>query len=420
MQNQDLQAKLVVIGGGGAGLAAALAAAEKGLNPVIVLEKRGGVGGTSALASGPFAAESPAQRRQAIIAPKDELFKRAMSWAHLQVNPRIVRAFIDKSGDTIAWLEKMGLFFYCVPHSPVDSPLTWHVPHGDGAAIMKTLAEKCRQAGVEILVHTVARKILTGSAGEVAGVLAENRGRQFNITANATVISTGGFAGNPELLKRYCPTYRDNMRLSGIPNRGDGLTMAMEAGAATDGLGMIMVAGPVTGGLFHLGVEPNRVRISMTFISGEPATVWVNQKGRRFIDETVVFNYYESINALVRQPEAVSYALFDTALVNLIQTRGLTNVPAGYNYGEAHRSPLPAGLEKELQLLAEKGTIKIADSWAEIADWIGTGRSRSNILSKNIMLPASRDMTRFLPKTAGICCHYARPPTMPSSAVPVY
>jgi fumarate reductase flavoprotein subunit len=378
MQNQDLKAKLVIIGGGGAGLTAALTAAEKGLNPVIVLEKRGGVGGTSALASGPFAAESPAQRRQAIIAPRDELFKRAMSWAHLKVNPRIVRAFIDKCGETIEWLEKMGLFFYCVPHSPIDSPLTWHVPHGDGAAIMKTLAEKCRKTGVELLVDTTGKKIITGSQGEVTGVVAEYPGRQFKIATPGVVIATGGFAGNPELLKRYCPTYRENMRLSGIPNRGDGLTMAMEAGAATDGLGMIMVAGPVTGGMFHLGGEPNRLRLSMTFISGEPATVWVNKKGRRFIDETVVFNYYESINALVRQPEAVSYALFDSAMVNLIQTKGLSNVPAGYYYGEAQRSPLPLGLVKELQMLADKGTIKISGDWDEIADWLGTPRQDLN------------------------------------------
>ena len=106
---KQLKVELVIIGSGGAGLAAAEAAAENGASNVMVLEKRGVTGGASAMAVGPFAAESPAQRRQAIIAPRDDLFKRAMSWAHWKVNPRIVRAFIDRSGDTIRWLEDKGL-----------------------------------------------------------------------------------------------------------------------------------------------------------------------------------------------------------------------------------------------------------------------------------------------------------------------
>ena len=110
-QNADL----VVIGGGGAGLAAALAAAEKGVKKVIVLEKRGLTGGTSAMASGIFGAESPAQKRQSIIADKDDLYKRVIDWALKSVNPRIIRDFINKSGDTVRWLEEKGIFFYCVP-----------------------------------------------------------------------------------------------------------------------------------------------------------------------------------------------------------------------------------------------------------------------------------------------------------------
>ena len=69
---------ILIVGGGGAGLAAAVAAAEAGSKKVIVLEKRGATGGTSAMASGIFGADSPAQRRQAIQAPKDEMYRRFM------------------------------------------------------------------------------------------------------------------------------------------------------------------------------------------------------------------------------------------------------------------------------------------------------------------------------------------------------
>ncbi len=124
---------LVVVGGGGSGLAAAAAAAENGLKNIAVLEKRGATGGSSAMASGIFGAESQVQKRQAIIARKDDLYQRMMDWARQSVNPRLIRAYIEKSADTVRWLEDKGLRFTCVPHSPIDNPLTWHVPRGNGA-----------------------------------------------------------------------------------------------------------------------------------------------------------------------------------------------------------------------------------------------------------------------------------------------
>ena len=104
---ENSKAELVVVGAGGAGLAAAIAAAERGAN-VLVLEKRQ-PGGSSALARGFFAAESLFQKRAMIDAPRDLTFKIAMSYGHLKIDPRIIRAFVDKSGDTAGWLEKKGV-----------------------------------------------------------------------------------------------------------------------------------------------------------------------------------------------------------------------------------------------------------------------------------------------------------------------
>src|SRR5512137_2018983 len=103
-QNNDV----IVIGAGGAGLAAAVAAAQMGIN-VTVLEKLKHPGGNIMFAGGIFAAESHIQERNRIDARRDELFKIAMDYAHWRINPLIVRSFIDKSGDTIQWLEQMGL-----------------------------------------------------------------------------------------------------------------------------------------------------------------------------------------------------------------------------------------------------------------------------------------------------------------------
>jgi fumarate reductase flavoprotein subunit len=108
----NLKVELVIVGGGGAGLAAALAAAENGSRSIIVLEKAGSPGGSTAMAHDIFGAESPVQKRAGVDARRDILFKTAMEWAHwTRINPRLIRAFIDKSGDTIRWLEEKGLDF---------------------------------------------------------------------------------------------------------------------------------------------------------------------------------------------------------------------------------------------------------------------------------------------------------------------
>ena len=101
-----MEADIVIIGCGGAGLPAALTAHEKGINAV-VLEKRGKVGGNALMAEGFFAAESPAQKRLLIDAKRDELFKTALDYAHYTVDPRILRVFINRSGDTVRWIEEI-------------------------------------------------------------------------------------------------------------------------------------------------------------------------------------------------------------------------------------------------------------------------------------------------------------------------
>jgi fumarate reductase flavoprotein subunit len=107
---ETLQMGIVVIGGGGGGLVAEVAASERGVN-VVLLEKRSTPGGNASIARGIFAAESHVQERQKIDARRDDHFKAAMSHSHWKINPRILRAFVDKSGDTIQWLEEKGLKF---------------------------------------------------------------------------------------------------------------------------------------------------------------------------------------------------------------------------------------------------------------------------------------------------------------------
>jgi fumarate reductase flavoprotein subunit len=358
---ENLEADVVVMGGGGCGMAAAVAAAEKGAK-VILMEKKGAPGGNSAFAVGLFAAESQAQRRLSIDVTKDEMFKIAMDYAHWKVNPRIFRAFIDKSGDTIRWLEEKGLKFDNIPPLyPGHNIRTWHslAQKDAGPVILKALRKNCEDLGVRLLFHCTAKKILTGNKGEVIGVLAAMKGKELKINAKTVIIGTGGYGGSQELLKKYRPSYSENMVYIGFPHvTGDGLLMAIEAGAATEGLGTLILH-------THFYEDSKHVN----GIAQEPATLWVNKNGERFADETITFHPTECGNIIDRQPDKCVYSLFDDKVTHKVMEEGLHKGDLEPIPGLAGTKP--ANLDKELRAEAEKGNVRISNSWDDIAAWMG-------------------------------------------------
>lgn len=368
--NRDQKKQLVIIGGGGAGLAAAVAAAEKGATDILILEKRLAVGGISAMAVGPFAAESPAQKRQQIVARKDELFKIAMEWAHLKVNPRILRVYYDRSGETIRWLENKGLFFKVLPHGPFDHPLTMHVAPKMGADITRVLTEECKRLGVEIRTRTPAKNILLDKNGKVTGVVAYDGKEEFTIKTNSVIVCTGGYAGNKELMDKY-GINTENMSIQGIPHTGDGLLMATQIGAAPD-IGGILVGGPgpATKAKVQINTGTDTVEMRLGFFAhvSKGYMIWVNKFGRRFVGEAEQHGF-ESSNAARRQPNNLVFAIIDNNMVKL----------AGSEYNvmnpDAKTPPIaPGSVEKAVKQAVtndDSDLSKMADSWEQIAQWIG-------------------------------------------------
>jgi fumarate reductase flavoprotein subunit len=362
---KNLQADIVIIGGGGAGLAAAIEAVVAGANNIIVLEERKVPGGNSKVAVGFFGAESPVQKRMGIYAPRDEFFKKAMSYAHWKTDPRLVRAFIDKSGDTIRWLEEKGVKFDRVTHLYRNLTPTFHLCHRAraGAQIVKVLVQSCEDLGVRLLCQIKGKKILTDERGSVTGVLAKTKDKEIRIMAKSVIIATGGCLGNKELLKKYYPSYSEKVDIWGLPVKGDGLLMAMEIGAATEGLGTLEAFGP-----------DFRPSMDLQNIALQPNTIWVNKRGERFADESIASQHFsEGANAMLRQPEKISYTLFDQKIKQSNTEEGLpgglTMSPEGERF-VWEKSELPK-LEKQFQLQVEKGRVKISDSWDDIARWIG-------------------------------------------------
>jgi succinate dehydrogenase/fumarate reductase flavoprotein subunit len=384
MTAENLKADLVVIGGGGAGLAAALAAAENGCKSIIVLEKAGSAAGSTAMAHDIFGAESPVQKRQGVDARKDELFKIAMEWAHwTRINPRIVRAFIDKSGDTIGWLESKGLSFELIQYFPNQVPLVRHSVKGHGNALMKALRENCQALGVQILTRTPGKKILRDEKGKISGVVAESKQGEFTIKARSVIVTTGGYGNNKEMLKKYCPYFHDTISYDGPPsNTGDGIIMATEIGAATAGMGAMNLHAPFLKPksdsemmkMDAKGPDGSLIKISLWFLAWEPEMLWVNKKGRRFIDEGYNLAFFAFGNAVCLQPDGICYTLFDSDTLRTIEKEGLIRPGAASRANwlpVSAATPLP-GLEREMRKQADKGDLKIAGSWDEIAAWMGS------------------------------------------------
>lgn len=358
----SIEADVAVIGGGGTGLAAAAAAAERGKR-VVLLEKR--PGGNSALAQGIFAAETRLQKELRVDVPRDKAFQTAIEYSHWKINPRIIRAYIDKSADTVDWLETRGLIFDSLRDVYAGQLRGFHCmmpPRQGGADIIKTLRQYSEELGVKIFVRCPVKEILKNKAGQICGVLASKEGKKIYIKTGSVILATGGYGGNKRLLKKYYPSYNDNIYLVGVPNMGDGLLMAIKAGAATEGLGNML--------LHHL-VCPGSDTVGA--VIRDPASIWLNKLGERFTDETVGQRSIECGNVLDRQPDKIAYALIDENIKNrILEAEKSRRIPrsgaaAGTNMG---------ALDSEFQKVIDKGGAKISSSWTDIAGWIGINNEK--------------------------------------------
>lgn len=372
-QRTVLKAQVVVIGSGGGGMTAAVAAAEKGAS-VIVLEKRHGLGGNTALAWSIFGAESKLQQQMNIKTSRDDFFKIHMEYAHWTVNPRIVRAFIDKSGDTIGWLQEKGVEFHLPVELGAGTSRTYfqqeipsaahYIKESRGIKLINLLAQRLEELGGSIYTDTPAGEIILNDNNEVTGVVATSAKKgEIKIETGCVVIATGGYAGNKELLRKYCSYYHENIRLMGVPNMGDGLMMAMKAGAATEGLGMLHTEAKTT---------PGNVR-QMLVLGMQPDTLWVNKRGERFVEESAGVTCLTTAPATIRQPETITYTIIDDSIRESMD-KVLTETGSYAGWKKAW--PMRPGekivdLRTLLKAESKKGYVKISDSWDEIAAWIG-------------------------------------------------
>jgi fumarate reductase flavoprotein subunit len=349
---------VVVIGSGVSGLSAAVTAAEGGAK-VIVFEKQRSLGGTSNFFGGIFAVESDMQRQRYIDYSRDEAFKNIMEYSHWRANARLVRAIVNESGGTIAWLQKQGVEFIDAGINMPGAPRTYHPVKDRGESVIKALVTSAREKGIDIRPATPVKKILR-EGDRITGVIVEENGEDVPLKAKAVVVASGGYANNKEWIKKYAGFDLDvNVFPRGnVDKMGDGIRMAWEVGAAEEGMGVLELlrAGPA-GPEF----EP-RNPVEMAAVQ---ADLWVNRHGERFCDEGIAFYDTATGNANARYKEGYTFSIFDDSIKQRLLDKGIDR-QLGWEYLPGTR---PVGIDRMMNDALEKGTTEIfvADSIEELA-----------------------------------------------------
>lgn len=362
---KQLEADVVIVAAGASGLAAAIAAAEKGAR-VIAFEKAATTGGTGNMGMGLFAVESRLQRLKQISLTREEAFEIFMDYAHWRVDARLVKAYIDKSADTIDWLEEMGVeFFEPAAYFP-GANFTWHIVKPSSgrqeaevaAFMMKIMTDRAKELGVQFLLQTPAKKILK-EGGRIVGVIAEDKsGETIEAKAKAVIIATGGFGDNPDMIKKYTGYEwgKDlfSFRIPGLA--GDGIRMAWEAGAGATEMNMEVIYGLPEGD--PLGALNTAFR--------QP-TLLVNLLGDRFMNEGIIGNTTFTGNAISRQKNRCAFNIFDEATKKYFEETGFDSLSVVFPFTRI------SDFDAELKQALDQGYehIFVAGSLAELADKIG-------------------------------------------------
>lgn len=225
---------ILVIGGGGAGLAAAIEAADQGA-AVVLVEKNPELGGTTAWSIGSFTATcSPQQLARGIADSPDEHFADMPKFAGALAsrdNPALRRLLVDNAPETLRWLMGLGMEFFGPMPEPPHSKPRMHNVLPNSRSFIRNLERVARRDGVVIVTGARARDLVKEER-RVNGVVCETRrGRHIFFARRGVVLATGDFTNDPELKSRYMGA--QEAKASGVnpTATGDGQKLGLALGA---------------------------------------------------------------------------------------------------------------------------------------------------------------------------------------------
>ena len=355
-EDSTVEADVVVVGAGGAGMTAAITAAGEGKS-VVILESQSMVGGNSVRATGgmnagktvyqdenEFGESAGVEKTLKTAAEKyaDNETITALAktvseqWAAYQANPtgyfdsvelmeldtmiggkgindpELVETLCANSADAIDWLDEHGITLHNVSSFGGASVKRIHRPVNAegktvsvGSYMIPLLQENCEKAGVKMMLDTTATEILTDANGAAVGVKATGAsGETVTVNAKAVVLASGGFGANLDMVVKYKPELKGFMTTNAAGIQGQGIEMAEAIGAATVDMDQIQI---------HPTVEANTAALITEGLRGDGA-ILINEEGKRFIDEVGTRDVVSA--AEIAQTGSYSWLVVDQAMVD--------------------------------------------------------------------------------------------------------
>ena len=297
---------LIILGGGLAGMCAAVEAGEAGAS-VLLLEKQDELGGSTVLSSGYMAFAGTDMQESAGIKDTTQSLSDDLIEVGGGVNDSdLIKTYGQYQLETYQWLKNHGVEFRTLQAVSGHSVPRGHTidPHQGIQALYKRVKEL---PNVEILFNAPAKRLLKNSEDIIDRVLYEAEGESHMVAATKGVLlASGGFAKSEELLQQFAPHLDGALRISGEGNHGDGLKMAWEHGAT-------ILDRPYLSGTYGFHPSANSAVKSqgLAFYKGG---IIVNQFGKRFINESLSYKLLG--NAALQQPEGISYQIWDQTVMD--------------------------------------------------------------------------------------------------------
>jgi len=339
-----MERTVVVVGGGNAGLCAALSAREQGARVAVIErsphESRGGntwftAGAMRVAYDGvddllrlmPDLTEEEVARTDFGSYPESAFLEDLARVTEYRTDPELASLLADRSRDTLLWMRDYGVRFvpiYGRQAFKVDGKFTFWggltvEVSGGGPGLVDALTVAAQKAGIEVWYGARASSLLHDDDG-VHGVRLRRDGRTVDLPADAVVLAAGGFQANAEMRAAYLGPMWDLAKVRGTMfNTGDGIRMALDAGASPAGN---------WSGCHAVGWERNApefgdLRIGDHFQKHSyPFGIMVNAHGKRFVDEGADFRNYTYAKygrRILEQPGNFAWQVFDQKVTHLLR-----------------------------------------------------------------------------------------------------
>lgn len=282
---KTIDADLVIVGSGIAGLAAAVQAGELGLNTV-VLEKNSFVAGNGGGVEGIFGINTKMQQAAGIHTEPEKIIAKEMQLAQYRVDGSFWVDLVNNSSANIDWLVKNGVKLTKVDdYAGICQFPTFHW-FKDGVAAsgyVPYMKKKADEYGVKFLLNTPAYSVIYED-NRIKGVYAKTTKGFIKVNAKATIFATGGVGHNAKLIAKQGWQTKNLKFLSMPSNTGDGYQMAMSVGAKD-----MLQESPEFMDNYIQALPTNRLTkmAPETMIAGGGPVIWVNQNGRRIANENI-------------------------------------------------------------------------------------------------------------------------------------